>query len=64
MALDSSDMADLTEAISKGIRRGFDDYFSSGRGAGRGRRGGIDESPPPPRMPCQYQNLKLTHKQM
>jgi plasmid maintenance system antidote protein VapI len=49
MALDSSDMADLTEAISKGIRRGFDDYFSSGRGAGRGRRGGIDESPPPPR---------------
>jgi plasmid maintenance system antidote protein VapI len=49
MALDSSDMTDLTEAISKGIRRGFDDYFSSGRGAGRGRRGGIDESPPPPR---------------
>ena len=48
MALDRSDMADLTSAIRAGIRKGFDDYFASGRaGAGRGRT--TIDPPPPPR---------------
>ena len=48
MALDRSDMADLTEAISRGIRKGFDEYFASERSGGGSRRARGESPPPPP----------------